>query len=87
MDATFLLAKHSPDESMKSYAKCFSDIHSQLNNPNEKLAIQGFKVWIYDKHINLIFGSNGVRSFYGLLKEAQNVVDSQEAGEAFNQEP
>lgn len=48
---------------MRSYAKRFSNIHSQMNDPNEKLAIQGFRAGIYDKHINLIIESKGMRSF------------------------
>lgn len=60
---------------MKSYAKCFNNIHSQVIDPNERLTIQGFRIGIYDKHINLIVGFKRVRSFYGLLKETRYVAN------------
>lgn len=43
-DASLLLVKQKPDESIRSYAKRFSNIHSQVNDPNEKLAIQGLEL-------------------------------------------
>lgn len=69
---------------MRSYSKRFSNIYFQVLDLNEKLIIQGFRFGIYDKHINLIIGSKGMGSFYGLLKETQYIADSQEARKAFN---
>lgn len=54
-----MMVKQRLDESMKSYVKHFSNIHSQIHDPTENMAIQGFKTDIYDQHINLIIGSKG----------------------------
>lgn len=48
---------------MRSYAKRFSNINSHVYYPIKKVAIQGFRVNIYDYHINLIKGSKGIKFF------------------------
>lgn len=36
---TLMLVKQKPDESMRSYVKLFNNIHSQVHEPTEKMAI------------------------------------------------
>lgn len=53
-DVALMTMKQGPNESMRSYAKRFSNVHSQIDSSTKKLAIKGFKVGIYDDNINLI---------------------------------